>query len=120
MSLSDLARAVESVMAMRHRIKRIDRLLGNGSLHRAQAAIYEAVAAQWQVGIEQVFVVVDWSDATTDQRWHLLRASVVVEGCGMTLTRKFTHSEIWGAAKYIAGFLRALQSCCQPVAFRSS
>ncbi|MDI6746085.1 MAG: IS4 family transposase, partial [Rhodocyclaceae bacterium] len=80
MSLSQLARSVASATAMRHRVKRIDRLLGNTSLHEARAEIYRELAAQWLTGIDQVLVVVDWSDATADQRWHLLRASVAVEG----------------------------------------
>lgn len=85
LSLSQLARSVESTTAMRHRIKRIDRLLGNPLLHEARMEIYREVAAQWLAGISQVLVVVDWSDATTDQRWHLLRAGVSVEGRSVTL-----------------------------------
>lgn len=85
LSLSQLARSVESATAMRHRVKRIDRLLGNQSLYGARAEIYRDVAAQWLGGVNQVLTVVDWSDATTDQRWHLLRASISVEGRSVTL-----------------------------------
>lgn len=85
LSLSQLARALEPTTTMRHRIKRIDRLLGNYSLYRARQEIYRQVAAQWLEGIEQILVVVDWSDATLDQKWHLLRASVAIEGRSMTL-----------------------------------
>jgi hypothetical protein len=61
LSLSQLARSVDSQTAMRHRIKRIDRLLGNEALHGERATIYHEVAAQWLVGIEHLLVVVDWS-----------------------------------------------------------
>lgn len=46
LSLSLLARSVESTTAMRHRIKRIDRLLGNRALHCAREDIYRQIAAQ--------------------------------------------------------------------------
>lgn len=46
LSLSQLARSVESATTMRHRVKRIDRLLGNESLHGARTDIYREVAAQ--------------------------------------------------------------------------
>ena len=85
LSLSRLARSLESATAMRHRIKRIDRLLGSFSLYRARQEIYRQVAAQWLEGIEQILVVVDWSDATLDQKWHLLRSSVAIEGRSVTL-----------------------------------
>lgn len=39
--------------------------------------------------------MIDWSDATTDQQWHLLRASVAVEGRGVTL-----YEEIHPQTKY--------------------
>lgn len=39
LSLSQLARSVESATTMRHRVKRIDRLLGNEALHTARASI---------------------------------------------------------------------------------
>ncbi|MDP4029561.1 MAG: hypothetical protein Q8P42_11445 [Gallionella sp.] len=68
LSLSQLARSVESAAAMRHRVKRIDRLLGNEALHAARATIYHEVAKQWLGGIEQVLVVVDWSDVASVAR----------------------------------------------------
>lgn len=53
------------------------------------------MAAQWLEGLQQLLVVVDWSDATQDQRWHLLRASAVVEGRSITL-----YEEIHPQARY--------------------
>lgn len=79
LSLSQLARSVESATTMRHRVKRIDRLLGNKALHASRAVIYHEVAEQWLAGIEQLLVVIDWSDVTADQQWHLLTKSTGVE-----------------------------------------
>lgn len=95
LSLSQLARSVESATAMRHRVKRMDRLLGNASLQSVRADIYREVSTRWLAGVDNVLVVIDWSDATTDQRWHLLRASVAVEGRSVTL-----YEEIYPQRKY--------------------
>jgi len=119
LSLSQLARSVESATAMRHRVKRIDRLLGNASLHGARADIYREVAAQWLSGIDQVLAVVDWSDATTDQCWHLLRASVAVEGRSVTLyeeihpQRKYGDREVH--RRFLARLAKLLPVGCMPI-----
>lgn len=85
LSLSQLARSLESAVAMRHRIKRMDRLLGSPQIHRQRIPIYRALSTHWLEGMHTLLIVVDWSDMTEDQCWHLLRASVVVEGRSMTL-----------------------------------
>src|SRR3990167_9182899 len=118
LSLSQLARSVESATTMRHRVKRIDRLLGNKSLHAARATIYHEVAEQWLDGIEQVLVVVDWSDVTSDQRWHLLRASVSVEGRSMTLYEEVHPQHKYGDRavhrRFLARLAKLLPAGCSP------
>lgn len=119
LSLSQLARSVESATAMRHRVKRVDRLLGNKALHGARAEIYRELAAQWLAGISQVLVVVDWSDATTDQRWHLLRASVAVEGRSVTLYEEIHPQRRYGNRevhrRFLARLATLLPSGCMPI-----
>ena len=119
LSLSQLARSMASVTAMRHRVKRIDRLLGNESLHGARVEIYREVAAQWLSGIDQVLVVVDWSDATTDQRWHLLRASGAVEGRSVTLYEEIHPQRKYGNRdvhrRFLARLAKLLPVGCQPI-----
>jgi len=119
LSLSQLARSVASATAMRHRIKRIDRLLGNDSLHHARADIYRGVAAQWLTEVHQVLVVVDWSDATLDQRWHLLRAGAVVEGRSVTLYEEIHPQRKYGDREVHRRFLGRLATLlptgCLPI-----
>ncbi|OHC25377.1 MAG: hypothetical protein A3J71_04390, partial [Pseudomonadales bacterium RIFCSPHIGHO2_02_FULL_60_43] len=118
LSLSQLARSVESATTMRHRVKRIDRLLGNKALHAARATIYHEVAEQWLDGIERVLVVVDWSDVTADQRWHLLRASVSVEGRSMTLYEEVHPQHKYGNRtvhrRFLARLAKLLPAGCSP------
>ncbi|MFZ3019420.1 MAG: hypothetical protein WA056_13295 [Gallionella sp.] len=119
LSLSQLARSVDSQTAMRYRIKRIDRLLGNKALHRERATIYHEVAAQWLTGIDHLLVVVDWSDATTDQQWHLLRASVSVEGRSMTLYEEVHPQRKYGDRdvhrRFLAQLGNLLPAGCEPI-----
>jgi hypothetical protein len=119
LSLSQLARSVDSQTAMRHRIKRIDRLLGSEALHGERATIYHEVAAQWLAGIDHLLVVVDWSDATTDQQWHLLRASVSVEGRSMTLYEEVHPQCKYGDRdvhrRFLAQLANLLPDGCMPI-----
>lgn len=119
LSLSQLARSVKSLVAVRYRVKRIDRLLGNASLHRARLDIYRKLAAQWLSGLDDVLVLIDWSDATTDQRWHLLRASVAVEGRSVTLYEEVHPQKAYGNLtvhrRFLACLAELLPVACQPM-----
>jgi len=85
LSLSAIAARLSGGSAYRHRIKSVDRLLGNTALHRVRERLYAALAAHWLSGVRQLLIVVDWSDLTADQKWHWLRASVALEGRSVTL-----------------------------------
>ena len=85
LSLSSIALAMAGAIGLRHRVKSVDRLLGNCRLQEATTHIYGALAHLWLCGLPQVLLVVDWSDLTPDQRWHWLRASVAVNGRSVTL-----------------------------------
>lgn len=85
LTLSDLGRSLAGSVAVKHNIKRIDRLLGNGTLHTELPTLYEALVRQCLAGMSMPLIVIDWSDLTVDRHWQLLRASVAIEGRSMTL-----------------------------------
>lgn len=85
LSLSTLAEGTRRKTARRHRIKCVDRLLGNQNLHRERQAIYRTLASRWLSDLPQLLIVVDWSTLSADMQWHWLRASVVLEGRSLTL-----------------------------------
>ena len=85
LTLSDMGRGLLGQVAVKHNIKRIDRLLGNGTLHTELPSLYEALIRQCLTGISMPPIVIDWSDLTADRHWQLLRASVAIEGRSMTL-----------------------------------
>ena len=84
-SLSAIALRLSGACKFKHRLKSVDRLLGNATVHQVRGDIYRRLAQCWLAPLSRILIVVDWSDVTKDQRWQLLRASVVVEGRSITL-----------------------------------
>jgi hypothetical protein len=85
LTLSDMGRGLCGPVAVKHNIKRIDRLLGNSALHTEVPQLYEALVRQSLEGVSMPLIVIDWSDLTPNRHWQLLRASLVIEGRSMTL-----------------------------------
>lgn len=108
-SLSAMALHLPRPCAFKHRLKCIDRLLGNTALQHSRADLYQALARQWLQGVTQILVVVDWSVLTQDQRWHLLRASVVVEGRSVTLYEEVHPQTRFGHPHVHRAFVRQLR-----------
>lgn len=119
LSLSQLARSLPPEGAMRHRIKRIDRLLGNAAVYGARMFIYQAVAAHWLAEIRQLLIVVDWSGVTPDQKWHLLRASIAVDGRSVTLYEEIHPQRKYGDRgvhrRFLAKLAKLLPEGCMPI-----
>jgi DDE family transposase len=85
LTLSDIGRGLSGPVAVKHNIKRTDRLLGNALLHTEMSSLYEALVRHCLSGISMPLIVIDWSDLTHDRQWQLLRASVAIEGRSVTL-----------------------------------
>lgn len=119
LSLSGIALGVRSVTSYRHRIKSVDRLLGNGALHAVRMELYAGLAACWLKGVRQLLLVIDWSDLTPDQRWHWLRASVAVEGRSVTLYEEVHPQRRLGNPKvhrqFLARVAELLPPGCKPI-----
>lgn len=85
LGLVALAVGTSRTISVRHRVKCVDRLLGNTHLKAHRFDLYTALAQQWLSGLPQLLIVVDWSSLTADMQWHWLRASVVCDGRSITL-----------------------------------
>ena len=68
-NLSTIALHLRGDIAFKHRLKSVDRLLGNTALYRRRLALYRRLAQHWLRGVNPWLVVVDWSDVTADQRF---------------------------------------------------
>ena len=64
LTLSDMGRGLCGPVAVKHNIKRIDRLLGNSALHTEVPQLYEALVRQSLEGVSMPLIVIDWSDLT--------------------------------------------------------
>jgi hypothetical protein len=85
LSLMGMSRVLGSHVAIRHRIKRCDRLLGNRKLACDRALIYAAMTRRLLHGLAQPLIIIDWSDLRADRSQQVLRAALIVQGRALTL-----------------------------------
>jgi len=76
LGISALGSALSGATCAKHRIKRIDRLIGNRHLCQERVTIYGVLCRWLLAGQAEPVIVVDWSDATPDRQWQLLRAAL--------------------------------------------
>lgn len=113
-SLSAIALNLEGATRLKHRLKSVDRLLGNTALNLERHELYRYVALSWLKDVSQILIVVDWSDLTRDQRLQLLRASVVVEGRSLTLYEEVHPQKKLGNSAVHRIFLHRLATILPP------
>ncbi len=132
-TLSNLARALDTkktraagaLTAVRHRVKRVDRLLGNRALQRERTSIYAAMAQFWlhdlgsREPVHMPLILVDWSDLNEARSAQLIRASVALQGRSLTLYEEVHTMKAATTPKVHAAFLKALKAMlppgCQPI-----
>lgn len=85
LTLSALGRALCGESSVRHRIKRVDRLLGNEHLIEERLLFYRLLCDLLIGGRSEPEVIVDWSDLKPDRSLQLLRASVRVHGYALPI-----------------------------------
>lgn len=113
-NLSAIALHLRADSVLKHRLKSVDRLLGNVLLHRMRLTLYRQLAQHWLQDVNPWLVVVDWSDVTLDQRFQLLRASLVVEGRSATLYEEVHPQEKLGNPKVQRAFVTRLATFVPP------
>jgi hypothetical protein len=66
LALTQLALGSASKTTVRHRVKAVDRLLGNPSFAAEHLDVYRTLAARWLTGASPLLIVVDWSSLSAD------------------------------------------------------
>ena len=107
-SLTAIALGLGGNTTLKHRIKSVGRLPGNSGLHLARGAPYQSAARRWPQGLSPLLAVVGGPGSGKDQRWPLLRASVVVEGRPVTLHGEVHPQKLPGNANVHRRFLQRL------------
>lgn len=113
LSLVALAVGTPRTTSVRHRVKCVDRLLGNNLLKGHRFDLYAALARQWLTGLPQLLIVVDWSSLTADMQWHWLRASIVCDGRSITLYEEIHPRKHLGSLVVHTRFIKRL-ACLLP------
>jgi len=109
LTLSALGRNLDTSCSVRHRVKRVDRLLGNVHL-RDERLLFYRVLCDLLVGARpEPILIVDWSDLKADQSWHLLRASVWLHGFALPIYEEVHPRSRLGSRKVQREFLLTLR-----------
>lgn len=119
LALMGMSKALNSDVPLRHRIKRIDRLLSNKHLAEARVDIFSALAHRLLPHQERIAVIVDWSDLLPDISQHVLRAAVVLEGRAITIYEELHPTTSYCRIDVHRSFMEKLRTVlprhCRPV-----
>jgi hypothetical protein len=109
LTLSALGRNLDTSCAVRHRVKRVDRLLGNAHLQDERLLFYRVLCDLLIGARPEPILIVDWSDLKADQSWHLLRASVWLNGFALPIYEEVHPQSRLGTPKVEREFLLTLR-----------
>lgn len=79
-----LGRHLPGPAQVKNKIKRVDRLLGNPSLHRDIPLIFNNLISMLTRQLSLCIIAVDWSRYPS-QEYHVLRASLICDGRAIPL-----------------------------------
>jgi len=109
-SITSLGRSLSNTAFIKHKIKRMDRLIGNTRLYQERWRFYAALT-QWQVtGLPHPLILIDWSPLSDDQQFHVLRASLPVKGRALTLYEEVHPRSRLGNRRVQQAFLETLKT----------
>lgn len=115
--LSELGRHLRGGTKEKHKIKRIDRLLGNPHLQLERRGLYRWLARQLLGDCRHPCIIVDWSDVDAGKTLFILRAAVSVGGRALPLYEE-VHERCHQAAdqrRFLDHLAEVLPDDCRPV-----
>ncbi|EAA7633256.1 IS4 family transposase [Salmonella enterica] len=115
LTLTSIGRYLPGTAQVKNKIKRVDRLRGNESLHRNIPLIFRNIIAMLTSQLSLCVIAVDWSGYPS-QEHHVLRASLICNGRSIPLLRWIVPSEKQQNAKVQQAFLNTLAEAVNPEA----
>jgi hypothetical protein len=119
LALTALGRSLRGEGLTKHKVKCVDRLLGNPHLRGERAGTYQALSSWLLAGRERPVILVDWSDFQTGHDWLILKAALALRGRALTLYEEVHPLARYNSPKTHRSFLRHLQSVlptgCRPI-----
>jgi len=79
LTLTALGRNLTGFALIKHKIKKVDRLIGNKNLWNERYSIYQAIAKKIFSSLSTAVILIDWSGCCSQEHW-ILQASLVGKG----------------------------------------
>lgn len=115
LTLTSIGRFLPGQAQVKNKIKRVDRLLGNESLHRDIPLIFQNIISMLTGRLSLCAIAVDWSGYPS-QEYHVLRASLLCDGRSIPLLSWIVPSEKQQNSQIQKDFLDALAAAVNPKA----
>ena len=119
LSIAGIGRCMLSKTAVKHTIKRIDRLFGNTRLHERRQSYYQMMVKLLIGTNPHPVILIDWSGLTRCGEYHFLRASVPVGGRALVIWESTYREKEYTSQKTHRAFIKALKALlptdCQPI-----
>ena len=117
LSAARLGRAIAGPVAHKHKIKRIDRLLGNVPLQQEQPLFYAAIVQRLLRDLPRPVLLLDWTKAVDG--FYALVAAVPVDGRALPLYTQVHPEKKQGNRRVHRHFFRSLAALlpadCRPI-----
>ncbi|HDL7647915.1 TPA: IS4/IS5 family transposase, partial [Yersinia enterocolitica] len=113
LTLTSIGRFLPGQAQVKNKIKRVDRLLGNESLHRDIPLIFNNIIAMLTRKLSLCVVAVDWSGYHSHE-YHILRASLICDGRSIPLLSQIVPSAEQQSEQIHKTFLNALARAVNP------
>lgn len=110
-AITAMGRCLHSTTRIKHRVKRMDRLIGNGLLSGQRDRFYRAMAQRLLAHCLQPIILIDWSDFSIDRQQQLLRARVPVGDVRSPCIRLHPYAKPTNRAVHIASWIGSKRCC---------
>lgn len=118
-TLTGLGRRLPSTTKVKHKIKKVDRLLGNKHLQRERVEIYKQLSRRLIGKRKTPNIIIDWSPLAEGSYYYLLRASLASKGRAITIYEETYPDSKNANVKVHKDFLKTLKDIlppdCQPI-----
>jgi hypothetical protein len=110
LALTSIGRHLSGNSSVKHKIKRMDRLLGNEHLHKELNSIFQRITQHITYNMPRVVILIDWSGYHTSG-FQLLRASLACDGRSLPLMSCVVPSSQLAKPDVHERFLSSLAKC---------
>lgn len=108
LTISSLGYNKDGSAYVKHKIKSVDRLVGNDRLHKEIPIIYKEFFQPFIATTKIIYLIIDWSGCCRDDI-HMLRASMMFDGRSITIYNEIHPLEKLGNRQIHSDFLRRLK-----------